>query len=59
MKRCPFCGSLAYVVVTEDDSMHTHYVAKCQSCPAMVSWFSTEKEAEKAWNRRAEKEAKR
>ena len=54
LKRCPFCGGKADLVLKGGS-----YMVKCRSCPAAVITqyvHQTEEEAIEAWNRRAEDE---
>jgi len=52
LKRCPFCGGEARIVVDEDDYSNKDYCVECGSCCADTMWFNSKEEAINAWNRR-------
>lgn len=48
LEPCPFCGGAAEIVHARN------YYAWCDSCETRGDWYSTEAEAIKAWNTRAQ-----
>ena len=54
LKPCPFCGGEATV---KKDNFGNVRVG-CTKCPCDIgrSWFTTKREAVRAWNRRANNE---
>ena len=64
LKPCPFCGSEAWIIRTNDNKKRPYVQCKfgCfrePKCPAshLVTWdYRTEEEAVEAWNRRASDE---
>lgn len=53
LRECPFCEGEATRRMTGNNSVTFRYAYQCAECLAMTGWFSTNKEAVAAWNRRA------
>lgn len=51
MKKCPFCGSKAKIL--EPDYGAVFVRCENRDCKGQVGYFSTEKKAVLAWNKRA------
>ena len=63
LKRCPFCGSKASVIIkqipTEKDNYIIHdfkyeYGIRCNKCRAKVGYYKSIITAENAWNKRVD-----
>ena len=59
LKRCPFCGGNAFIIVDHDavvdtQGRHWAYTAVCGKCCTTSGITYTPEEAIEAWNRRAE-----
>lgn len=58
LKRCPFCGSGAYISSWDDESLWSHnevkwYQVICSDCDAEAGSSENKDEAIEAWNKRA------
>lgn len=55
LKPCPFCGGEAYITSWRDEKRRVNPTSvKCVRCGAKTEIFDRIKDAEEAWNRRAE-----
>ena len=53
LKPCPFCGSAPEIVVV-DECGEREYKVSCTKCFAKTFWETSEEEASRRWNERAE-----
>lgn len=52
LKRCPFCGGEAEMLINEYRDSRKEYLVACTECDGMVErWRETEEEAVEQWNR--------
>ena len=51
LKPCPFCGGMAFL--EHKENCKWQWYVYCSNCHALSSIYDTEKQAIKAWNRRA------
>lgn len=57
LKRCPFCGGKAEMLISEYEDSRKEYLVACAECDGMVErWRETEEEAVEQWNRRVNNE---
>lgn len=56
LKRCPFCGRIAWMGGSENVNGHPYYYVACtnMNCGATTFGAETKREAMEKWNRRKE-----
>lgn len=55
LKRCPFCGGEATILIDETGTDERRYLPCCKRCDGMIErWFLAAGWAIDAWNRRAD-----
>lgn len=55
LKPCPFCGGEGYLNIHRFAGLNNTYGVKCDGCDCQTyQFFENERDAENAWNRRAD-----